>query len=123
MVTTMRSAFGGLRAENSETQKVIEQMMWVKSKEQIVIEFFWLRKEVIYDNEWVNVVDMINEFKDTAALKRCRVKYHEKLAEFGISESEFKAMFPNGLPTLETKKIDNGEQKSNTRKPRTTKAK
>lgn len=89
MVTTT----GWLQGLNPETQSVMNYMMGVRTKKQIVWEFFWLREEAVYDDEWVNVIDFINDFKDTDTLKKKWVHYVERFKEFNVSEEEFNSLF------------------------------
>lgn len=127
MVVTLQSAFGGIKAENAETQAVINQMLGYKSEKQIVAEFFGLREEIIYDADGINIVDMNSDFKNPISLKEKKVRYHEKLRDFGIDESKFKLLFPYGLPevvevieTLETNDEDNGTNTGTEPEPRNT---
>lgn len=103
---------------NQESVKVFNYSRWVRSKQEIVKEFFWLRVETIYDDEWVNVVDMINEFRSLKALEEKRVKYNSRLTEMWITEQEFINMFPEGLPLNK----EDEQPKSNTRKSAKAKA-
>lgn len=79
---------------NKETQDVINQINWVKTKEQIIWEFFWLKKEVIYSDDWQEVIDFINEFKNEKELKAKWVKYCEALSKLWITEQEFYTFIP-----------------------------
>ena len=52
-----------LNAFNDESQKVMNYMQGKRTAEQMVGEFFGLRKEAVYDNLWQSVIDFINDFK------------------------------------------------------------
>jgi hypothetical protein len=92
-----------LKGINPETQKVINYMSWQRTQKQIVKDFFWLREEIVYDDNWENVIDMISDFRDLFALKEKKVKYVEKLWQLWVSEEDFNKLFPNWLPKQETK--------------------
>lgn len=100
MTTTQN--FSGI---NPESNKVINYMSWKRTKKQIVWEFFWLREEAIYDDNWENVTDFINEFKDVEVLKRKWVKYIKRLSELWVSEKEFNELFSNWLPVLKKAEV------------------
>lgn len=91
-----------------ETAKVISKMNWVKTKKDIIKEFFDLKEEVIYDDKWVNIRSIINDFIDLDILIKKKVKYNDTLLKLWVNEEEFKSYFKN-LP------LDNGEQTSNTK--------
>lgn len=74
---------------NTETAKVIATINWQRTKEEIIWEFFWLKREVVYSDDWKDVLDIINEFKDKDILKSKWVKYIDKLWELWISEEDF----------------------------------
>ena len=112
MVTTLWNIWG----VNTDTQKIINYMSWKRTAKQIVWEYFWLREELVYDDEWINVIDMINDFKDIDALTQKKVQYIEKLAELWVTEEMFNKLF-NKLPdpsTFKVKLIDNTEENGKT---------
>lgn len=115
MTTTTTNFLGNSKA-------ILNYSKWARTKEQIVQEFFGLRKEVVYDDEWVNIIDMINDFRDLDTLKIKKVAYNTKLQELGVSETDFNALFNKWLPTLEVKEETNGKQ-SNSWKSTKAKAK
>lgn len=107
-----------LWATTKETQVVLNYMAGQRTAKQIIWEYFGLREEAVYDDDWDNIVDYINDFKDLKALERCSVRYTERLKGMWITEEKFMSYFPNGIPN----KKEDGEQ-TNIRKPRTTKKK
>lgn len=105
MVTTMWN----MMWENTETSKVMNYMMGRRTVKQIVWEFFWLREEAVYDDNWDNIIDFISDFKDLVALKSKKVRYVPRLAELWVSEQEFNKLFLNWLPTLDNNDNKNGK--------------
>ena len=89
MVTTT----GQLMWRNAETQWVMNYMMWVRTAKQIVWEYFWLREEVVYDDNEENVIDYINDFKDEKMLKFKKVWYVARLWELWVLEENFNGLF------------------------------
>lgn len=98
---------------NSETQSVMNYMSGQRTSKQIVWEFFWLREEAVYDDEWVNVIDFINDFKDEAILKKKWVHYHPRFKEIGVTEEAFTKLFYWVKPEYAriTKQSDNWSDK------------
>lgn len=113
MVSTIQSTFGGVNGTNKETNEVIRKMQGKRNAKEMVAEFFGLREEAIYDNEWEQVTGFVDDFRDMKALEQKKVQYNDKLKEIGITEEVFNAMFSNGLPTLKTKEVKD-ESKSDT---------
>lgn len=112
MVTTTWN----FNALNSQTWAVINYMAGKRTKKQIVWEFFWLREEAIYDDNWENVVDFVNDFRDLVALKSKKVRYVPRLWDLWVTEQEFNALFQNWLPTFEVEKplASNNEENGKT---------
>lgn len=112
MVTTTWN----FNALNSQTWAVINYMSGKRTKKQIVWEFFWLREEAIYDDNWENVIDFVNDFRDLVALKSKKVRYIPKLWDLWVTEQEFNALFQNWLPTFEVEKplVSNNEENGKT---------
>lgn len=112
MVTTTWN----FNALNSQTWAIINYMAGKRTKKQIVWEFFWLREEAIYDDNWENVVDFVNDFRDLVALKSKKVRYVPKLLDLWVTEQEFNALFQNWLPTFEVEKplVSNNEENGKT---------
>lgn len=98
MVTITKQIF----SDNPQTQAVINYMSGKRTAKQIVWEFFWLNEEAIYDDNWENVLDYINDFKDLNALKQKKVRYVEKLWEMWVTEEMFNKLFSNWLPDIST---------------------
>lgn len=103
---------------NADTQKVINYMSGRKTEKQIVWEFFWLREEAVYDDNWENIVDYVNDFKDIKVLEQKKVQYNDKLKELWVTEEKFNSLFrelPNPAnfkikPIKEDGKTDWGKQ-------------
>ena len=89
MVTTTKD----LTALNPQTTAVMSYMVWNRSAKQMVGEFFGLREEAVYDDEWENVIDFISDFSDERALIAKKVHLHPKLVEKGITEQMFRDLF------------------------------
>lgn len=111
-VTTLNTAFWWISGSNPATNKVINYMTWKRTTKQIVWEFFWLREEAIYDDNWENIIDFINDFTDLDALAKKWVKYNDRFLELWITEQDFKNLFKKWLPNLDDNKTKNGEWKS-----------
>lgn len=99
MVATTKTI--GLTWLNPETQKVINYYNGGRTPEQVVMEFFDLKKYPIYDDNGENIIDFVNDFNDLNALKKKRVQYKPRLWELWVNEQTFKAMFKNWLPEIE----------------------
>ena len=99
-----------INAENIETSKVMNYMSGRRTVKQIVWEYFWLREEAIYDDNWENIIDFINEFKDLKKLEQKKVKYVPRLLELWVTEEAFNNLFLNWLPILENGKTNWWEQ-------------
>lgn len=97
MVTTT----WGLQGLNPETQNVMNYMSGHRTKKQVVWEFFGLREEAVYDDEWTNVVDFINDFKDIKVLEKKWVHYSKRLITLWVSEADFNNLFYWETPNYE----------------------
>lgn len=60
----------------------------------MIQEYFGLRKEVIYSDDWQEVVDMINEFRDPEMLKKKKVCYKPYFASKWLTEEMFYKCVP-----------------------------
>lgn len=89
MTTTTMNGF------NEQSAKVLNYMQGWRSAEQMVWEFFGLRKEAVYNDQWDTVTDFINDFNNDAVLKTKGVYLHPKLIEKGITEAIFNGLFNN----------------------------
>ena len=79
-VSTIQSALGATGGINQESNKIIAILNGNRTAEQMIQEYFGLRKEVIYSDDGTEVVDMINEFRDPEALKFKKVRYNDYFA-------------------------------------------
>jgi len=84
-VSTTVSALG----INPQTNAVINYMNGGRTPEQVIGEFYGLRKEAIYDDAGETVIDMINDFRDDKVLAEKGVKYNAILASRGVTEEKF----------------------------------
>lgn len=80
-VSTISSALGKTGGINPESQKVINWLNGNRSAEEMIGEYFGLRKEIIYSDDGKQVEGMINEFKDHAILKQKKVHFAPYFAE------------------------------------------
>lgn len=101
-VSTIASALGQLWWINPESNKVLQFLNWGRSAEQMIQEYFGLRKEVIYSDDGTEVVDMINEFKDPEMLKFKKVRYNDYFASKGLTEEMFYKNVPRNLVYVES---------------------
>lgn len=87
---------------NPESNKVLGYMSGQRTAEQMIQEYFGLRKEVIYSDNWEEVVDMINEFRDPATLKFKKVCYKPYFATKWLTEEMFYKCVPREYVYVET---------------------
>lgn len=101
-VSTIASALWAVWGINQESNKVIGFLNGQRTAEQMIQEFFGLRKEVIYSDDGSEVVDMINEFRDPEVLKRKKVRYNEYFASKWLTEEMFYKNVPRNLISVES---------------------
>lgn len=105
-VSTIQSALGKTGGINQESNKVIAVLNGHRTAEQMIQEYFGLRKEVIYSDDGTEVVDMINDFRDPEALKLKKVRYNDYFASKGLTEEMFYKNVPRNLVYVETPTIN-----------------
>ena len=93
-VSTIGSSFGKTGGINEESQKVINRINGHKSAEEMIAEYFGLRKEVIYSDDGKEVVDMVNEFRDPVILKAKKVRFVPYFEEKGMTLEMFHKAVP-----------------------------
>ena len=93
-VTTIASALWATGGINPESNKIIGYLAWQRTAEQMIQEYFGLRKEVIYSDDGENVIDMINEFRDPSMLKLKKVRYNNYFASKWLTEDMFYKIVP-----------------------------
>lgn len=93
-VSTIQSALGKTGGINPESNRVIGYLSGQRTAEQMIQEYFGLRKEVIYSDDGETVVDMINEFRDPAMLKHKKVCYKPYFASKWLTEDMFYKLVP-----------------------------
>lgn len=86
-----------MEALNKETQVVLDILKNKMSPKQFLKDYFWLREEIIYDNDGINIQEVINEFRDLEALTIKKVEYKEHFKEMWLTEEIFYNLFPNGI--------------------------
>ena len=98
MITTTANVYG-IKDDNGvdNTSKIVGFLNGNRSAEQMIQEYFGLRKEVVYSDDWSEVVDMINDFRDGEALKFKKVRYNEYFASKGLTEEMFYKYVPRNL--------------------------
>lgn len=101
-ISTIASALGNVGGINPESNKIISFLNGGRSAEQMIQEYFGLRKEVVYNDDGTEVVDMINEFKDPEALQKKKVCYKQYFADKGLTEEMFYKHVPRNLVYVET---------------------
>jgi hypothetical protein len=102
-VSTIASALGRTGGINEESNKIIGFMSWQRTAEQMIWEYFGLRKEVIYADNGEDVIDMINEFRDPAMLKFKKVCYKPYFASKWLTEDMFYKIVPRDYVYTEPK--------------------
>lgn len=88
------------------TSKIVAFLNGNRSAEQMIQEYFWLRKEVVYSDDGSEVVDMINEFRDAEMLQMKKVRYNDYFASKWLTEDMFYKYVPRNLvynPTINDK--------------------
>lgn len=114
-VSTISSALGATGGINQESNKVIAVLNGHRTAEQMIQEYFGLRKEVIYSDDGTEVVDMINEFRDPEALKFKKVCYNDYFASKGLTEEMFYKNVPRNLVYVIPNSIENVKDITSTR--------
>lgn len=99
-VSTIASALGKTGGINEESQKIINKLNGFKSAEEMIQEYFGLRKEVVYSDDGQSVVDMINEFRDPEVLKRKKVKFVPYFESKGMTREMFDKAVPVQFQTV-----------------------
>lgn len=100
-VSTVASALGAMGGINPESNKVLGYLSGQRSAEQMIQEYFGLRKEVIYSDDGQEVIDMINEFRDPAMLKFKKVCFKPYFASKGMTEEMFYRCVPREYAYVE----------------------
>lgn len=90
---------------NPESNKVLSYMSGQRTAEQMIQEYFGLRKEVIYNDAGDEVVDMINEFRDPATLKFKKVCYNPYFASKWLTEEMFYKCVPREYVYIAPKEV------------------
>lgn len=75
----------------------------MKSAEEMIGEYFGLRKEAVYSDDGTEIIDMINEFRDPIALKSKKVRFVPYFAEKGMTQEMFDKAVPPQYRTPEDK--------------------
>lgn len=103
MVTTTGNIYG-VKDDNGvdNTSKIVAFLNGNRSAEQMIQEYFGLRKEVVYSDDGSEVVDMINEFKDPEMLQTKKVRYNDYFASKGLTEEMFYKYVPRAFVYTET---------------------
>ena len=96
-ISTIASALGNMGGINPESNKVLQFINGSRTAEQMIQEYFGLRKEVIYSDDGTDVIDMINEFKDPEMLKFKKVRYNDYFASKGLTEEMFYKYVPRAF--------------------------
>lgn len=99
-----------IKWSNTETAKVLNKLQNKKSAKEIVAEYFWLKEQTVYDDDWENIIDFISDFKDLKALKEKKVQYNDKLESIWITLEMFNWLFSNWLPVKEVELIVEDER-------------
>lgn len=100
-VSTISSALGVSYGLNEESNKVIAFMSWNRTAEQMIQEYFWLRKQVVYSDDGKEAIDMINEFRDPIKLKQKKVHYNEYFRSKWLTEDMFYKLVPRDFVYVE----------------------
>lgn len=101
-VSTIASALWAVWGINQESNKVIGFLNGNRTAEQMIQEYFGLRKEVVYSDDGTEVIDMVNEFRDPEALQKKKVRYNDYFASKGLTEEMFYKNVPRSLVYVET---------------------
>ena len=120
-VSTIQSALGATGGINKQSQDIINQINGNRSAEQMIGEYFGLRKEVQYSDDGQEVIGMINEFKDREALQRKKVQFVQYFKDKGMTEEMFKKatlqdyvyVYTPKITTITPKPIENEQSDDN----------
>ena len=98
-VSTIASTLGrvgGVRDENGvdHTTPIINILNGNRTAEQMIGEYFGLRKEVVYSDDWKEVLDMINEFRNHSVLQEKKVHFVQYFKDKGMTEEMYYKVIP-----------------------------
>lgn len=93
-VSTISSALWKTWWINTESQNIINILNWNRTAEQMIWEYFGLRKEKIMSDDWLELIDMLNEFRDPKALQEKKVQFVPYFAEKWMTEEMFYKVVP-----------------------------
>ena len=98
-VSTIASTLGrvgGVRDENGvdHTTPIINILNWNRTAEQMIGEYFGLRKEVVYSDDGKEVLDMINEFRNHSVLQEKKVHFVQYFKDKGMTEEMYYKVIP-----------------------------
>lgn len=93
-VSTISSALGATWGINQHSQNVINQINGNRSAESMIGEYFGLCKEVKYSDDGKEVVGMVNDFKDHAALQKKKVQFVQFFKDKGMTEEMYFKVIP-----------------------------
>ena len=96
-VSTIASALWKTGWINPESQKIIDQLNWNRSAEDMIWEYFWLRKEKVMSDDGLQVIDMVNEFKDYEVLQKKKVQFVSYFAYKGMTQEMYDRVIPTGF--------------------------
>lgn len=92
-----------------------------RTAEQMIGEYFGLRKEVVYSDDGKEVLDMINEFRDHATLQRKKVHFVQYFRDKGMTEEMYNKVIPQAYTYVPVEKIilnvSENEQSNDTSSP------
>lgn len=92
-VSTIENAFKNIGGINIESQKVLNKINGGRSAEEMIWEYFGLRKQVVTNDDGTPS-GMIDEFIDPRALKIKKVRYVPYFKEKGLTEEMFYNVIP-----------------------------
>lgn len=93
---SMNATLGNVRSHNAQTQAVIDRLCGIRTKEEMVKEFFGLTDA---------------DLQSAERLKELQVGYMDALARFNITPADFEELFGGAL-----KHATNGNRKSKPKK-------
>ena len=119
-ISTVENAFKNFGGINQESNKILSSINGQRTVEEMIWEYFGLRKEVIYSDDGQSVDGMINEFIDHDVLQKKKVRYVPYFESKGMTKEMYDKVIPTSYQYQEPLEDNQNkdEQNTSTRKPK-----
>ena len=114
-VSTTENAIRYMGGINEASNKILSKLNGQKSAEEMIGEYFGLRKEVLFSDDGQDVTGMIDEFRDHDILQKKKVRYVEYFATKGLTKEMYDKVIPTSYTykePLKDNKETNGQDTS-----------